>query len=179
MPPDYSPITDEDFVRLLTSYHCRMLHYVGTLVTNRAHAEDVLQEVSIALWEKRHQYDPDRNFFVWMRGFARNKVLDYYRQQSRAPAQLSEETVQRIIARVDANQHTVEDQLAALRGCLQDLPENQRLLLAKFYEPMSSVELIAEDLNIKPSTVYVRIHRIRKILLKCVHRNMNRMGVLA
>ncbi|UUO04869.1 sigma-70 family RNA polymerase sigma factor [Blastopirellula sp. J2-11] len=165
-------------MRLLTSYHSRILHYICSLVSNRTHAEDVMQEVSIALWEKRDQYDPDRNFFVWMRGFAKVKVLTYYRQQSRAPCQLTEDTVQKIIARVDSNQHAVEDHLAALRYCLQQLPEEQRLLLGKFYKPMADVELIAEEFNIRPSTVYVRVHRIRKSLLQCVHQYLARLKVL-
>ncbi|QDS87499.1 RNA polymerase sigma factor [Rosistilla ulvae] len=176
---DDNRFTDDDFAQQLSDCREQVLHYIFSLVSNRTHAEDVLQEVMTALWMNRAQYDPDRNFLYWMRGFARNKVLAYYRQQSTAPKQLSMESVGRIIARVDANQHVVDDQLVALRGCVEGLSDRQRELLNRFYQPASDVDLIAQELDIKPSTVYVRMHRIRRHLLKCVQFSVTRMRTLA
>jgi len=179
MNPDDNRITDEDFVRLLTTYHSRIVHYVCSLISNRAHAEDVVQEVSMALWEKRGQYDPDRNFFVWMRSFARVQVLLYYRHQSKMPRQLSELAVERLLTCVDQHQQTVDDQITALRHCIKALPEAHQKLLAQFYNATDDVSQMAGTMDVQPGTIYVKIHRIRKGLLKCVQRQLSHLKVLA
>ncbi|EAQ79198.1 sigma-70 family RNA polymerase sigma factor [Blastopirellula marina] len=171
-------LTDEDFIRLLTTYHGRILHYVVSLVPNRAQAEDVMQEVSLALWEKRSQYNPDLNFLTWMRAFARIQVLTHYRKQSRAPTQLSDEALQRVVASIDAQQHMVDDQLTLLRSCLQKLPLPQRDLVSRFYDGRLDVLAVAKELQIQPNTLYVKIHRIRERLLSCVQKQSASIGIL-
>ncbi|PQO44225.1 sigma-70 family RNA polymerase sigma factor [Blastopirellula marina] len=163
-------LTDEDFIRLLTAYHGRILQYVASLIPNRAQADDVMQEVSLALWEKRSQYDPDLNFLTWMRAFARIQVLTHYRKQSRVPAQLSNEALQRVVGAIDAQQHAVDDQLALLRGCLTKLPAAQRDLVRRFYAGRLDVSQLAQQLQVQPNTLYVKIHRIRERLLACVQK---------
>lgn len=170
MSQEDQTLTDEDFIRLLTAYHGRILQYVASLIPNRAQAEDVMQEVSLALWEKRAQYDPDLNFLTWMRAFARIQVLTHYRKQSRVPAQLSDEALERVVAAIDARQHVVDDQLTLLRSCLTRLPDAQRDLVRRFYAGRLDVAQLAEQLQIQPNTLYVKIHRIRERLLACVQK---------
>ncbi|MEW4565487.1 sigma-70 family RNA polymerase sigma factor [Bremerella sp. JC770] len=179
MHPDDNRITDEDFVRLLTTYHNRIQYYVCSLIPNRSHAEDVMQDVSMALWEKRDQYDPDRNFFAWMRSFARVQVLSYYRQQSRVPCQLSELAVERLLSRIDDHQQHVDDRITALRTCVEKLPEEHQRLLSQFYDTPDDVPQLAISMNVQPGTIYVKVHRIRKSLLECVQRQLSRLKVLA
>ncbi|TWT34424.1 sigma-70 family RNA polymerase sigma factor [Blastopirellula retiformator] len=176
---DDSQISDEDFIRLLTTYHGRILHYVCSSISNPSHAEDVMQEVSLAMWEKRRQYNPDLNFFAWMRAFARLEVFSYYRQQAKKPRQLSEIALNRVWENVDARQHLVDDRLTALQTCFSRLSSEHQELVSQFYDETFEVVATASQLNIQPSTVYVRIHRIRKILLSCVQRQLSSLKVLA
>src|SRR5437667_2859385 len=43
-------------------------------------AEDLLQEVLIAVHTRRHTYDPSQPFTPWLYGIARYKFLDYLRR---------------------------------------------------------------------------------------------------
>lgn len=178
MSHDESTLTDQDFIRLLTTYHGRILHYVVSLVPNRAQADDVMQEVSLALWEKRAQYNPDLNFLTWMRAFARLQVLAHYRKQSRVPTQLSDAALQRVVAAIDSQQHVVDDQLTLLRRCLKKLPHAQQDLIRRFYDGRLDVLGLAKDLQIQPNTLYVKIHRIRQQLLSCVQKQSASTGIL-
>ncbi|MFI4874667.1 MAG: sigma-70 family RNA polymerase sigma factor [Blastopirellula sp. JB062] len=179
MSDDETTLTDEDFIRLLTTYHQRILHYVISLIPNRAHADDVMQEVSLALWEKRSQYNPDLNFLTWMRGFARLQVLSHYRKQSQAPTQLSEAALQRVVGCFDDQQHLVDDQAELLQSCLKKLPSAQQELIRRFYDGKLDVLQVASELQIQPNTMYVKIHRIRERLLACVRKQTALVGILA
>ncbi|PQO38384.1 sigma-70 family RNA polymerase sigma factor [Blastopirellula marina] len=179
MNSDNNPITDEDFIRLLTTYHGRILHYVSSLISNQAHAEDVMQEVSLAMWEKRHQYNPDLNFFAWMRAFARFEVFAYYRQQAKNPCQLSETALNRVLSVIDARQNLVDDRLSALQTCFGQLSQEHQKLVSQFYGKALEVPDLAQEMNVQPSAIYVKIHRIRKSLLACVQRQLSSLQVLA
>ncbi|MCC9607936.1 sigma-70 family RNA polymerase sigma factor [Blastopirellula sp. JC732] len=179
MSPTDQTLTDEDFIRLLTVYHGRILQYVTSLIPNRAQAEDVMQEVSLALWEKRTQFDADLNFLTWSRAFARLQVLAHYRKQSRIPTQLSDGALDRVVAAIDTRQHAVDDQLTLLRSCLGKLPDAQRDLVRRFYDGRLDVLQVAQDLHVQPNTLYVKIHRIRERLLACVQKHSALSGAPA
>lgn len=54
--------------------HCRL---------SDSEAEDVVQEVLIAIHTKRRSWDPDRAFLPWLNAIARHKLIDAVRRLSR------------------------------------------------------------------------------------------------
>lgn len=55
-------------------------------------AADLTQEVFVASWKNRHQYDPEAgNLAAWLMGIARNKVKDELRRRSRRPQIVTDE----------------------------------------------------------------------------------------
>ncbi len=52
------------------------------VMSDRAEAEDVLQEVFATIWHKAHQFDPSRaSPIAWLAMIARNKAIDRLRAQ--------------------------------------------------------------------------------------------------
>src|SRR5438045_1021662 len=59
----------------------RTVHaYIRALVFNRSDAEDIMQEVSIALWKKRHTFEPGTDFLRWACAVAFIEILRYRRK---------------------------------------------------------------------------------------------------
>src|SRR6516225_195635 len=68
--------------------------YLLAATGNLHEAEDLLQEVSVALWEGFDRYDPKRPFQAWALGIARHKVLDWRERSGRRSRGLSMEVLE-------------------------------------------------------------------------------------
>src|SRR5262245_18152316 len=89
-------------------------------------ADDLLQEVSSALWESFSDYDESRPFRPWAFGIARNMILRWRRQKGRARAVLSDETVRLLADTADAEGDGAEQRRVHLRSCLDQLGDHLR-----------------------------------------------------
>lgn len=58
-----------------------------------AQVDDAVQEVLIALHEKRHTYDPGRPFLVWLAAIARYKWIDALRAMKARAAEVLDEDI--------------------------------------------------------------------------------------
>jgi RNA polymerase sigma factor (sigma-70 family) len=89
-----------------------------------ADAEDVVQEVLLAIHLKRHTWDADQPFTPWLNAVARHKVIDALRKRGRRgefpiegleeilPAPMEEEgtshtELERLVARLDGRSHDI------------------------------------------------------------------------
>lgn len=69
------------FTYLYDSYSPAVFGEIIRIVKNREAAEDLLQEVFIAIWQKGNQYDPGKGrLFTWMISIARNRCIDHLRK---------------------------------------------------------------------------------------------------
>ncbi|MBI3256865.1 MAG: sigma-70 family RNA polymerase sigma factor [Actinobacteria bacterium] len=114
-------------------------------------AADITQEVFLAAWTRRHQFDPDRGSLgAWLVGIAKNKIVDTARKRDRR---------NRIVLALDAEQvrspkfvDALADRLL-LADALERLPERARNVLElAFYEELSQTE-IAERCEMPLGTV--------------------------
>ncbi len=65
---------------------------------------------------------------------------------------------------------------AALEGCLKKLPAAQRELVTMAYTPGTTTKELANRAGVKPGSFYMRLNRIRKVLLDCVETTMAQEG---
>lgn len=163
---------DERFVQLLSQHQIRLRAYVFTLVRDGPHADDVLQEASIALWKKRESYDPARDFFRWACGVALIEVLRHRRKTATDRLQFDEALINTLaeeyLERADEN----DRRRAALPNCLKKLSEQDRWLVSAHYSSDLAVADIANQLHRPLSTVYSSLVRIREDLYQCVERSL-------
>ena len=68
-----SSFQHDQFVERFVRSQDRIYAYVVTLLPNRADAEEVFQQTSLALWKKWRQFDPGRDFVI---GFDRKPQGD-------------------------------------------------------------------------------------------------------
>jgi RNA polymerase sigma-70 factor (ECF subfamily) len=166
------------FITLFLKSQRRIFAYILTLLPHHADAEDVLQEVSVTLWEKFDEDDPPDDFVSWGCRIAYHKILHHHRSRQRQRVMFSEEMLERV-AETMAEESAVlriEERQQALDRCLEKLARrDQELLAERFKEgatPLSTAERIGRSVD----TVYKGMARIRKALYDCVARTLAAEG---
>src|SRR5262245_52085205 len=73
----------EAFGRLVRDYALPLRGYLASQVHHLDDVDDLAQEVFLAALKSLHTFRRGDHFGAWLRGIARNKLLVYFRTQSR------------------------------------------------------------------------------------------------
>jgi RNA polymerase sigma-70 factor, ECF subfamily len=136
------------FDALYRSTASRLFGICLRVLTQRAEAEDALQEVYTAVWRKAAQFDATKaNAVSWLAMIARNKAIDRLRsmpaRQSRASLELAENLADP--AASPAQQVQTATDRAQLEQCLERLePRRRSLIRAAFFDGLTYEELSAK-----------------------------------
>ena len=157
---------DERAVEELYQRYSGPLYSLAYQVTNADRfAQDVVQEVFVALWRDAARFDPARgNVAPWLFSLARHKAIDLVRREA---------TIRKRTANVDLELHEAEDDVdhatwlnirrERVREAIEALSPIQREALElAFFSGLTHVE-VAERLEIPLGTAKTRI---RSALLK-------------
>ena len=123
--------------------------------------EDLLQELLLAVHNKRHTYDPEQPLTAWVQAIARYKLVDLLRRRSRSNAltdPLDEDD--QVFATANDADEARYDVAKLLRG----LPDRQRLPILYVKIEGASVTDTAIRTGMSESAVKVGIHRGLKAL---------------
>ncbi|WP_428305688.1 sigma-70 family RNA polymerase sigma factor [Lacipirellula sp.] len=164
---------DEDFVTKLTLCQPALQVYVVGLTPCRGDADDVLQEVNLALWRKRSQYKRDQDFNAWAFGFAILELRNFRSRSAKSRLWFSDTTIQELAVDWPQEATFAQDRRDALAGCLMRLGEYDRAVVAAFYGRGARAEEIAVETGAPPSRIYRTLTRIRSLLRDCVRRSLS------
>jgi len=117
-------------------------------------AEDVIQEVLLAIHLKRDTWSDDRPFLPWLRAIARHKLIDFARRRRRRGEVPIEEVAGSLPAEAPAAPSAVP-----LQRLLNELPQRQREVVESLAVAGASVGETADKLNMSRGAVYVAFHR--------------------
>jgi RNA polymerase sigma-70 factor (ECF subfamily) len=146
--------------------------FILTLVRQPADAEDVLQETNMVLWRKSAEFDPSREFMPWALRIAQLQAMAHVKRQRRLPVAFDEPLLVQLADEAIAESRDTDGRRRALTGCLQKLPVRQRELIARRYEPGSSVKELARQREMTPKALSETLRRIRRALLQCIERTV-------
>ena len=171
------PQTPNIWARALIEQNQRWLFSFFLTATGQpATAEDLVQEVFTTALAKQDDFDPTRSFGAWLRGIARRKLLEHYRQTQRIPLGLNETALDRLDDLADASwrrnidPQVREGRLATLRSCLEQLTERARTLLQLRYHQRLASKAVAERVEMTVPAVDMALSRARQALSECVDR---------
>ena len=120
-----------------------------------AEAEDVVQEVLLALHAKRATWDGARPVLPWIRAIARHKLTDALRRHYRQGRHLERP----LADRPDEAAEALPELLLDLDRHLAGLPERQRAVVRALGLEGASVPAVAERFRISRVAVRVAFHR--------------------
>jgi RNA polymerase sigma-70 factor (ECF subfamily) len=161
----------ERFLALFMRHQGDLRAFVRSVIPSPAMADDVLQEVALALWRGFERYDPARPFGAWARGVAANTVLKSLRSNRRAPLVFAPEAMQALVDAFSRADPPPAD-TSALRECMGRLPDRSRALLRLRYEEALKLPEIAERTSSTVEAIHKALCRIRVALHKCLQRRM-------
>ncbi len=173
MPP-VAPEQQQRFLRLFTTHESAIRAFIRRLLPTRADADDVMQEAAIVLWEKFDEFHAGADFRAWAFGVARFKVLAWLRDKRRDRLVLSEEAVALLADETARDEPQLARQRAALELCADKLVPHQRGLLFAAYQPESRIQEVAASSGRSVAGFYQWLHRMRRLLLDCVRRELKR-----
>ena len=162
------------FLRTFTAHEPAIRAFVRRLVPSRADADDVMQEAAVVLWEKFGEFEPGGDFRAWAFSIARFKVLSWLRDKRRDRLVLSDEVVAMVADETSRDEPRLARQREALERCAQQLAPDQRDLLFSAYQPESQIQEVAASSGRSVAGFYQWLHRMRRLLLDCVRRELKR-----
>lgn len=133
------------FERLYRLASSRLFAICLRVLSDRAEAEDVLQDVFATIWHKAEQFDPNRaGAMAWMAMIARNRAIDRLRapgHSARTTAiELGDELPDGGASPVD--EAVASDERDRLQHCMQKLDDRRRgLIRTAFFEGATYEEL--------------------------------------
>jgi RNA polymerase sigma-70 factor (ECF subfamily) len=174
-----TPQTDAQqvYAILVREHADGLLVYLRAVVPASA-VEDLFQETVLVAWRRLADFDRARPFGPWLRGIARNLVLDWRSRAGRLtvsdPADL--DRIERSVRAFEEQPgDSFDDRVRVLEECLQALSAEQADVVHRVYRADRPLARIAEEVRASEETVKKRLQRARALLAEC----MNRKGALA
>src|SRR3954463_9022370 len=120
---------------LMTRHQRQIFSYIFTLVPRRHDAEDLLQETSVVICEKFHEFTPGTDFVAWACQIAWWRIR-YSRQKfARSKVVFDDDLLDAVAQTAATMREEMDERHEALAGCLQKLPSRDRELVLTRYEP--------------------------------------------
>ncbi len=144
---------------LFDRHHRGLFRYFMHLASNRAVAEDLVQEVFFRILKYRHTYQPETSFRAWIYQIGRNAYLDQA-GKGKGEVALPDDAGELSSADTLPDREAQSRQEAALlHRALAALPREKRevLVMSRFLD--LKYEEIASVLKCEVGTVKVRVYR--------------------
>ena len=121
--------------------------------------------MSLRVWEKIGQYDPERGSWnAWLTAVARNTALNYKR---RAGGRDGGEELPEDIPSPEPGPEEIlirQERQAALAAALAELPNRDRLLFYRKYYYLQPTAQIAAEMGLSERAVEGKLYRLKKQL---------------
>lgn len=169
LPDNASPLSDETLLQRVVTRDADALHELyrrhGSAVyalaqyilREAAVAEELTQEIFLAVWNKASQYETDHaRFRTWLLSITRHRAIDVLRQRRRR-VQVDFSLDDALLAEARAPTSEPIDSQRELHLLLRHLPPEQRVAIELCYFEGYTHEEIAARLNIPLGTLKSRI----------------------
>lgn len=167
-------------------YADMMYRFALVRVKDAEAAEELVQATFFAGLKSQHTFAGKSSEKTWLFGILKHKTMDYFRNSKKnISLDLNSEEADRIHFdsaghmdpkpvnwNMDPERAAENNQLSqVLAACLNGLPEkSHKLFVLKEIEGMASDE-ICKEFNIKPTNLWVILHRARNQLKLCMESN--------
>lgn len=153
---------DDDFVRTLES-HKKILFKIARLYARQtADRNDLIQEMTIALWQSYPRFDARSKWSTWMYRVCLNVAISAQREQRRQKrhAPMADPILLETLTAPDDERHA---HLEIIQQLIRHLPQLDRALILLHLEGQEHEE-IAQILSLSVSNVATRLGRIKQKL---------------
>ncbi|MEP3479584.1 MAG: sigma-70 family RNA polymerase sigma factor [Fuerstiella sp.] len=185
--PSESQKTSPDVTTWVAEYGDDLFRYALLQLRDRHAAEEVVQEAFLGALKNRRSFSGRGSERAWLYSILRNKIVDFIRARAKDRKEHSTpDSHDSINASFDElgrwkgeaidwrlpDQSISDRELwALLHDCLDRLPTGQAdAFVLSAMQDLASDE-VCDELEISPSNLWVRLHRARLALAKCIGVN--------
>ena len=156
---------------LVDTYHHRLCVYANSLVNDNDHAEDIVQNVFIRTWERRHNLKSNFTIKSFLYKSVHNEFIDQYRKKKSVTA-LEKKYIEELERFTEKDEVFFERLLNLVQREIQNLPPKcRKIFLMSKQEGFTNVE-IAEQLNVSIKTIEYHITKAFAILRQKANKDM-------
>lgn len=151
--------------RLFVGTQARVFRFLMRMVKSAAMAEDLVNEVYLAVWQSAHRYEGRSEPVTWILSIAHNKAVSALRKRTEVVG-MDDEMSAGLISEEDTPDVTAQkhDKSALMRACIEELSTDHRAIVDLVYYQEQSVSEVAQVLGIPENTVKTRMFYARKKL---------------
>lgn len=163
---------EDGWESLFNSHYERVYKTAYSILKDNEASRDIVQESFIRAFTKFHQLDDKKKFGAWVCKIAKNMCLDMLRKKAGIKGKIislydeegkfRDSIIQ--IADFSMPEEILErrETLRLVLKCIDSLDKtDRRIAYLRFYEDMSYAQ-VAESMNLKESTVKIKIFRLRR-----------------
>ena len=172
---EYSLLTemmagDQTAFRELYFIYASAIHTnIGKLIKDKEVANDILQEVFLALWKNRHKIDPQKGIAPWLYTVSYNKSLNFLRKKIREELVITHAVDITLFAdETDARFEEDEIKLAVIYEALEHLPERKKIAFFEYRIKGKSLNEVADTMGITKEAVKGYVKDARKLILNYI-----------
>jgi RNA polymerase sigma-70 factor (ECF subfamily) len=166
-----------EFVRLLIGVQPLLRSFIGHLLPMSDSRDDLLQEVSMVMWQKRTSFtiagDAEKDFRNWAYTIARFVVMSHQKQAKRQNQLIfSDDLIHTLASEFEESDPRMTERMPALGRCLQKVPSDDRRLLLERYSQHGAVESHARVGGRSSAALRGMLFRLRIALRRCVEQEL-------
>jgi len=160
-------MSDETFSQFSKRNGARVYNYILRMVRHREDAEDITQEVFLAVYEKYDGIIPEaRDAYLFRAAY--NKVVNYSKARGRSP-EVQQETFEEPCQETDTDEEALQrTRNHNIREALARLNENERAAIDLKYFQKMDYRNIADVLDVTPAAVDSLLIRAKRKLKKII-----------
>jgi len=143
------------FNQLYQKYNRAVYQNIMKIVKSSNHAEDILQDVFVTLWQKRETIDPEKSLGGWLFMVSYHKSITFLRQKIKEKLSHVEslETFEQIALEETVDEEHFEKQLAIIEEAVNHLSPRKRAVYRMCRFEGKTKEEVAEYMGISPDSV--------------------------
>lgn len=155
---------------LIKRYHPKLIRIVRHQIGKSGPVEDIVQECWYSVIKKLSEIEVKISFQAWITGVARNKAVDWIREQKRLKKN-SEEFKKNLNDQSETADKS-DKKLRKIHAGVQHLSQSQQIVLRLFYLESLSLNEISEVLDLSQGTVKSRLFHAREKLKEIITQQM-------
>ncbi|HLP08537.1 MAG TPA: sigma-70 family RNA polymerase sigma factor [Opitutaceae bacterium] len=163
------------FETLVREHQAGLRAYVRAIGAQDAWVDDLAQEAFLVAYRRLGDFEAHADFGRWLRGIARNLVLNERRKHARRSRLLQESLVDALWSQDLAGaegEMPAEQILRTMATCVGDLPVRSRELLARRYAESIDSESLGRFFRMSAAAVRQTLARTRQAVRRCVEEKL-------
>ena len=166
------------FNSLYWEYHAAVYANALKLIKDPVIAEDIVQEVFVTVWAKRHTIDPEQDFAGWLFVISYHKTIDQLKRK------LKESLAHKNIS-ISIEDHSIlvnadlkEEQLTAIEEAIDQLSPQKRKVFELCKVQGRTYKKAAEELHISKYTVKEYLSEALVSIRKYIGEHPRQTGIV-